>query len=47
MIVPDHYSKISTESAGHVRHQLHALDPLPFALWDDLPSDSSTFRRIV
>lgn len=42
MIVPDHYSNIVTQEESGKRSNIHSLDPVPFALWNNRDRDGCT-----
>ena len=39
MIVPDHYTNVSTHGNGARRMEIHSSHPVPFALWNDCERD--------
>lgn len=40
MVVPDHYTNVFASKNADKRVNAHSLDPVPFAIWDGINSDS-------
>lgn len=50
LVAPDHYSNSAPAERGRPRHEIHSLEPVPFALWnardrDDVSSFSEEWAR--